>query len=238
MSSAFCVRVHNPHEFPEIQSRGLLVAPGATTQISIKQARTLRSSAPFKAQNLPSPYGNCRDGSLTYFREYSKVNCMAECNHKNIMQKCGCRLHYYPPVAGTRECSPYDVYTCVGQQLVIDSDEKAAALNCDCSEPCSGVSYQHGVTHSRISDSYANYSATITGKSPEYVRSNYVILKVYYSDLSYQETIQSASYPFLTLLADIGGALGLVLGMTMMTLVEVVDFCFQLCWLQFYKRKT
>jgi Amiloride-sensitive sodium channel len=48
-------------------------------------------------------------------------------------------------------------------------------------------------------------------------------LQVYFTDLKYTKVEASAAYTFLALLCDIGGALGLILGSTLLTVVELMD---------------
>ena len=48
--------------------------------------------------------------------------------------------------------------------------------------------------------------------------------EVYYSELKYTYVESEAAYTSLALMCDIGGALGLILGSTMLTLCELADF--------------
>ena len=47
--------------------------------------------------------------------------------------------------------------------------------------------------------------------------------KVYFSELKYTFTESSAAYSVLALMCDVGGALGLILGSTVLTFFEVGD---------------
>lgn len=49
-------------------------------------------------------------------------------------------------------------------------------------------------------------------------------IAIYYEDRQVSRMIQESAYSGLTLAADIGGALGLILGSTLMTVVEIFDF--------------
>ena len=99
------------------------------------------------------------------------------------------------------------------------------------------------VTRAPISDLAANYIAAravndprtlaSTPITPERVRKDYLTIHAYYPSLFLKQTTQEASYSTMALLADIGGAMGLVLGGTVLTLCEVMDFCFS----QMFPRK-
>jgi len=53
-------------------------------------------------------------------------------------------------------------------------------------------------------------------------------LKVFFSEMKYTTIKTEPAYTILALLCDIGGALGLILGSTMLTLCEFADFLFML----------
>jgi len=53
-----------------------------------------------------------------------------------------------------------------------------------------------------------------------------MFFEVFFSELKYTYVESSAAYPALALLCDIGGALGLILGSTMLTFCELADFLF------------
>ena len=55
-----------------------------------------------------------------------------------------------------------------------------------------------------------------------------VYLDIFYSQLSYIDIQTTPAYDFLILVCDIGGALGLILGGTLLTIVEVSQFFVQL----------
>jgi len=53
-------------------------------------------------------------------------------------------------------------------------------------------------------------------------------LDIFYSQLSYVDIQTTPAYDFLTLVCDIGGALGLILGGTLLTIVEFIQFFVQI----------
>jgi len=68
-------------------------------------------------------------------------------------------------------------------------------------------------------------------------RSNFngiVELKVFYLDLSYTEIKQTAKMSGYSLLNEIGGALGLFVGITFLSLFEFLEFLFEIAMV-FYK---
>ena len=55
-------------------------------------------------------------------------------------------------------------------------------------------------------------------------RENFLDLDIYHKQLSIEEVHQHPAFEFLSLLSEIGGFLGLLLGASVLTVCEVVDF--------------
>ena len=47
---------------------------------------------------------------------------------------------------------------------------------------------------------------------------------IFYQELSYEEIEQNISFEFLSLLSEVGGFLGLLLGASVLTVFELVDY--------------
>ena len=53
-------------------------------------------------------------------------------------------------------------------------------------------------------------------------------VQIFYSEMRYTKVETKVAYSGLALLCDIGGSLGLILGATMLTMCELIDFLLQL----------
>ena len=49
-------------------------------------------------------------------------------------------------------------------------------------------------------------------------------MDIFYQELSYEEIEQNVAFEFLSLLSEIGGFLGLLLGASVLTVCELIDF--------------
>ena len=49
-------------------------------------------------------------------------------------------------------------------------------------------------------------------------------MDIFYQELSYEEIEQNIAFEFLSLLSEIGGFLGLLLGASVLTVCELVDY--------------
>jgi len=53
-------------------------------------------------------------------------------------------------------------------------------------------------------------------------------VQIFFSEMKYTHVESEAAYTVLTLLCDIGGSLGLIIGSTMLTVCEFADFFIKL----------
>ena len=57
-----------------------------------------------------------------------------------------------------------------------------------------------------------------------YYRNNFLQVDIFYQELSYEEIEQNIAFEFLSLLGEIGGFLGLLLGASVLTVCELIDY--------------
>ena len=108
-----------------------------------------------------------------------------------------------------------------------------ACRKCDCPLQCYQPTYPYSISTSSLSQTFLNYMS----QRPQFKGRNLTMSKlnkelafldIYYSDLSYVDIQTTPAYDFLQLVCDIGGALGLILGGTLLTIVEFVQLFVQL----------
>jgi len=55
-------------------------------------------------------------------------------------------------------------------------------------------------------------------------RENYIKVDIFYKDLSYEQVKQQVSFELMSLFSELGGLLGLLLGTSVLTVCELIDF--------------
>ena len=80
--------LHDPRDFPDIESKAFVVRPGYETFVSVKLVKT---------ENLPPPYedSHCEldaEKKLKYYESYGRRECLNECMADYLLNICGC-LH-------------------------------------------------------------------------------------------------------------------------------------------------
>lgn len=74
-----------------------------------------------------------------------------------------------------------------------------------------------------VTNSSTPCNGTELGPYREDILKNVVELRIFYDELSVEKVQSTKAYSILALLCDIGGALGLILGSTQLTVFEILD---------------
>ncbi len=67
-------------------------------------------------------------------------------------------------------------------------------------------------------------------------RANFLHLDIFYKELSYEVVEQTPAFELLSLLSEVGGFLGLLLGASVLTLCELLDYVIISC-LRYCRKK-
>ena len=78
----------------------------------------------------------------------------------------------------------------------------------------------------------AKYAANLSQMSYESLRRSMVQISVYYNNLGYDQYEEIAKMEVIDLVSNIGGTLGLFLGMSFLSFVEFLDIILQICFIK------
>ena len=96
-----------------------------------------------------------------------------------------------------------------------------------CPTPCTQLIYTPNLSSGVLSRHTIEAYRTQIKNNPltaEHYKENLLRLDIFFSQLKYTEMKTREGLTLMALLCDIGGALGLVLGSTVLTLMEFLDF--------------
>lgn len=214
------VSIHNRHEIPTPELTGISVSPGSHATIALFP----------HTRSTDRRITDCNplDFSLEFFpqRSYSASACRLNEYFKKSIELCGCtdiadNIPTSGPYSTARNCTVQD--TCCLYDAYIASDQDA--LNCK--PVCDDTTYDPSVSYSQFpSNSAANVISLFSQISTQVLESNILAVNVYLGSL---ETIVSRteySYDVSALFADIGGALALFVGASIISFVELFVLCF------------
>ncbi|KAI8481464.1 hypothetical protein Bbelb_408380 [Branchiostoma belcheri] len=175
-------------------------------------------------ENHVPPWGVCKDLQLEYYDTYTLNGCYLECRSKHVVRNCSCRPYDLPGTAPS--CDPSTMFTCVRAVLaqVITGD-----LKCDCPVPCRMTSYSTSLSFAGFPNKHTReYLAPLLGMEPSYMgirfRDNGVVFSVFYEKLNHQKIRQLKAMEEGQLASNIGGMMGLFLGASVLSLLEVCEY--------------
>jgi hypothetical protein len=210
------VAIHTPSEPPLPDDQGIGVPTGRNAFISIKE----QSIEDKTGQNCKS----AEDLSNINFLQgeysiYTASTCLVDCLHTSIADKCDCIVarSFYSPDTADYSQHP----NCTLEKICCIENQFLAPNECNCPAACSSISYETTVSYSHfpaqyISDALGSYFGIPESVFP----ANLLQMSIYFETLNIEIETTTFAYSPIALLSDIGGILGLFLGVSVITMIE------------------
>ncbi|XP_077581401.1 acid-sensing ion channel 1C isoform X1 [Stigmatopora nigra] len=211
------VQIHSQDEPPFIDQLGFGVAPGFQTFVSCQQQLL---------QYLPPPWGDCKSTAIDseYFSTYSITACRIDCETRYLLENCNCRMVHMPGTSTV--CTPEQYKDCADPALdfLVEKDNDY----CVCETPCNMTRYGKELSMVKIpSKASAKYLAKKFNKTEQYIGENLLVLDIFFEALNYEKIEQKKAYEIAGLLGDIGGQMGLFIGASVLTILEIFDYLYE-----------
>lgn len=180
---------------------------------------------------------------LDFFKTYTKANCEVECLAKQTVKKCGCALYWQPALNSTSICgiTDYDCYTRVRYRFSsLDGD-------CNCIRTCNTITYS--IERETVSTDYQQLNVARdminslrdenqpdeeetedddSDKDGENESDTYIFspifLWVQFGKPEFLAMRMSAQFSLTDFISQCGGLLGLFMGVSILSIVEVIYY--------------
>ena len=235
MNDGIIVVVHNKSTMPLLNNDRILV--GTNAEIDLKVARTFISK-------LGPPYSDCIKNEdnidsefykfivnklkMTYTQEY----CFELCLQQIVTNECNCSTNWFELFENTSFCNK-DKIKCSTDVVGDILSNKKADLNSNCVKKCP---LKCETVEYKITTSRANYPTpwstsllskhkiiNSSGLSNDTIEKAVLRVHVYYESMTYTAITETESITALTLFSNIGGTLGLCLGISILSLSKVFN---------------
>ncbi len=219
------VHVHEPSvHYTKVD--GIRISPGYHTQVKIRKVVKHRKSAPF-------PSDCVKQGKEKYQKIFSgkqTINlCYATCFMLGMYEICGKvfeNAKIFMPPAEFPDKSSITESECMEKML-----KSYKPRDCKCQLPCYEERYQTLVSHtpwpqSLQSKDYSNMLAENLGVvntsfSFEEIRKRLIKVSFYYDEIKVEEQFEREMYSLDKIVSDFGGQMGLFLGASVLSIVEI-----------------
>ena len=232
----------------KISNNYIEIAPGFETNIVVEREFT---------EQLPKPYSNCdldNDNPNPVFKDpkllnilssldirYKQSICMELCYQTLLKDNCNCTDPVYNSFYDLNYCkTKEEEWNCINKiynNFITDNGTRAF---CEpfCPLECNQTRFYISLSSSKLNmdfysktiDEYAQYYGIISENetlSSEDKMNSIIKFNVYYGSLSYTITTESPAMDIVGLLSNIGGTLGLFLGVSVLTAVEIIEIFLQ-----------
>ena len=222
IGTGYLVLIHEPNIFPLMYQQSFILPPGKMTHVSVTMS---------VHQHLSTPYSeiDCIDASEDQYMGYSQEKCLHKCI---LLQLNNGTCDTYSTEGST--CTLYDFL----ESLFHNVNLISIASNCSkCKPNCKEVDYLYQLSSAYIADGQFLQAAQffeIQQRNLSYLKENYVFANIYFEKLRYSSFIQTKKYTFDTILSNIGGLLGITLGASVITILELLEYFVHL-FLNFWK---
>ncbi|KAF3690118.1 Acid-sensing ion channel 1B [Channa argus] len=211
------VQIHSQDEPPFIDQLGFGVAPGFQTFVSCQEQRLTY---------LPPPWGDCKAAAMDsdFFNSYSITACRIDCETRYLVENCNCRMVHMPGDAPYCTAEQYKDCADPALDFLVERDNDF----CVCETPCNLTRYGKELSFVKIpSKASAKYLAKKYNKTEQYIADNILVLDIYFEALNYETIEQKKAYELAGLLGDIGGQMGLFIGASILTILELFDYLYE-----------
>ena len=216
-------------------SQGINIPTGSSTEV--KLSRTFCSK-------LPSPYSDCQDlasydsvlyrAILAMNLTYRQDDCFDLCFQKMNIEKCDCCNLYFPCLFGKEFCINATQFQCgfetYNSFIKSDVNELCSGwcpVECESTEISVSTSASAFPTRSFYEFYKDNeyFKRLLRNESATYesLRESVLELNIYYDSFAYTKIEQSPVSTIVDLVSNMGGTLGLLIGISLLSLVEILE---------------
>ena len=215
------ITINAQSEHPVPANLGIGVPAGRNAFISVKQRNTqdeTKRNCTCSSQSNYEPTFNFLPGT-----SYSESTCLVDCMHSTTADDCECivaRSFYSPGIprySQLPDCTLEKICCIVDALLFLQN-------NCNCRSACSFTQYETSVSYSSLPAEELRSLAASFGLESTLFPNDFLTISVYFETLNVETQTTSNVYSFIALLSDIGGQVGLFLGLSVISVLQFGDW--------------
>ncbi|KAJ9598439.1 hypothetical protein L9F63_010883 [Diploptera punctata] len=158
---------------------------------------------------------------LRYFKIYTQQNCILECFSNYTLKQCKCVAYYMPRTKDIPMCNIRKM-NCTEQTKVKFIADDSGMEKCRCLPSCTEIKYDIETSQAMFrSDKLSNAMGV---ENTEQHRESVSMVSIFYKDNQFVTNYRSELYGTADFLASCGGLLGLYLGFSFLSLIEIIYF--------------
>ncbi|XP_026668491.1 pickpocket protein 28-like [Ceratina calcarata] len=247
-SVGFKMLLHNPVETPKIADFAFTLTPGEETRVIVSPEISTASDSII---SIPQKKRKCfftSERKLRYYRTYTQRNCILECEANFTQKTCDCVQYYMPKSSNTLICEKKDDVCATNARRAMeiklyDDESGITSINasetssCNCYPGCYEINYKVQVSGGKLVPSFAISDGYIK-KNKKYFTENIAVVHLFFVGSQFTKYVKDELFGFTEFLSSTGGLLGLFMGFSIISLVEIIYFLTLRLWYRLYKMKA
>lgn len=230
----FKILLHTPGEIPRVSKQYFRVPLRQEVVVSVKPNMITTSSglADYAPERRQCYFNDERQ--LKFFKVYTQSNCELECLANFTLAKCDCVKFSMPRDNQTRICTQREVpcYDEAEDSLMANElkqslhsgsgENKIGITDCYCLPSCTSINYD-----AEISQADYNYIKVFNAYGSdlnEYPDMILARLTIFFKEAQFITSKRSELYGLTDFMANCGGLLGLFMGVSILSLIEILYY--------------
>ena len=207
--------VHERDDIARPNLYGFGIPPGRNAYIGVRKKIDIDHTSNARCIN---------DRELSFYPqyEYSQFACQQNARIEHIAQPNTCNCILDPstrpssgPYSNTPNCTFNDTCCLLHQYSSFDPQG-------GCPLPCHFEYYDNQISYSSFpTGRFLEDLATSLNTSKDSIQNDFMSVSIYFEDLQVTTTTTEYSYPFTAFLADVGGAMALFVGVSLIAFIEI-----------------
>ncbi|XP_064596662.1 acid-sensing ion channel 3-like [Liolophura sinensis] len=223
--------LHEPDKkIRAVNSEFLQLSPSSENYIGVKVFKNKFQPSPYRAfgdRKCQVTTGDFRHPLVPTGR-YTLRACQDACVIKGARDFCGCQVDYVNKHTEEKMCDPIRLIDCQIKMVERFLNNSLSVAVCDCPLPCEDLVYD------------TTLSSRPIGNEMDKDRRNNVLVHIHFERLKIVSTEQVPDYTTGDVFASIGGQMGLFLGASIITVIEILELTIRCMygWMRRDSRKT
>ncbi|XP_076161404.1 pickpocket protein 28 isoform X2 [Ptiloglossa arizonensis] len=233
-SVGFKMLLHNPVETPKIAEFAFTVTPGEETRVIVAPRLSTASKSIISVPQRKRKCFFTSERKLRYYRTYTQRNCVLECEANFTQKICHCVQYYMPKSSNTPICEKKDDACATNARRAMevklyDDESGITSINasetpsCNCYPGCFEINYNVEISQSKLVPNF-NIAENYVKNSKQYFTENMAVVHLFFVESQFTKYMKNELFGFTEFLSSTGGLLGLFMGFSFLSLVEIVYF--------------
>ncbi|XP_024889162.1 pickpocket protein 28-like isoform X1 [Temnothorax curvispinosus] len=242
--AGFKMLLHNPVETPKVADFSFAITPGEETRVIVRPRISTANPAII---SIPQRKRKCfftAERKLRYYRTYTQRNCILECEANFTQQLCDCVQYYMPKSSNTPICGKKDE-PCAkrarrAMEVKLYDEDLTSNItkipSCNCWPGCFEISYRVELSQNKLIPNF-QIDKRYMKKDINYFTENMAVVHLFFVDSQFTKYVKNELFGFIEFLSSTGGLLGLFMGFSFLSFMEILYFSTIRVWCRLINRR-